>query len=876
MSSAINEEMVFVARDCQSILDMCDKIADAGGRLTQQDQTRLLDSLQIASSLSAKDRESQVYLAARLMNTPILARVVCKDETNRTRIFYTTPVSPPAIARANLSSIYSSFGRLTVLPLGASFVTFKGETLVLTERAILRTSDYSLSRDIFNTLFAAVNRDVVRVKSLRAFQEAFGDRRRKKTDSDLEESLVPPEALDVVVDEGETRLVSSTLSLNQPIILDIVQDEICRRPQSFKTVILGPPGVGKTTTLIRRLDFRIAKEAIEEEEAGSYERLDNLTEVPHAASWTLFTPTSALRRYVKESFAKFFIPGFQRGARTWEEARLELASEHFQLIGPGGLNLVSQGEGKLSPAATADAIGWYNDFFAFHLKSFYRTLRLQANRLALLEDHEISSLGQTLVGLLDKAVSKPLGWFRQSLAPYQESIGELLEANNARFRQEIKSAFQKQTSDPDFIRGLISLSSKLTVAEDSSDRYRSIAYRLYGQAVGDQALAIYKNRTLPKDSMSGKVAAWLGEGRMMTETTLKDLGFDRSISLALKRFRTDSKVFLNSFFGSILPNYLIFKRSNQLWYQHGAAAPDRVEGLEVDLLLLTFLETGSELIKAEHINPGSVAYNRPLSHHQWLLRNQILIDEASDFTPVQIKCMAALAHPNHGSVTIAADLTLGFNPHGLTTIEQIDWALPKNHLVELSVNYRQSRQLADLSDALSGTSKGRFTSHYFNNPGPKPALAVKVGSLNDIALWLSDRIAEIRERTSDLPSIGVIVSDRDTTLLAEALTKALAPVKIKAVTAGIDLPPGRPGEISVLNFNQIRGLEFEAVFVVDRGAVPGRSVLNTKTLYLAASRAVTYLGLCFGGDIPRDLENLKAYSAPDWAQPMVPLETLSL
>ncbi|MDR2456329.1 MAG: hypothetical protein LBE49_07040, partial [Deltaproteobacteria bacterium] len=610
MPSQVNEEMVFVARDCQSILDICDKLAEVSARLLERDQTRLLDSPQLVSRISIKDRDSSLMAAGRLSDAPVIARIVCKDETNRTRIFYTTPVlAPPGVARANLSSIYSSFGRLTFLPLGGSIKTAKGETLTVIERALLRPRDYVKERDAFNTLFESHSRDPIRVKSLRATIAAFGERRktpREPQDASSAVSLeapLRPEALDVVVDEGEIRPLIEGLRLKAPLIVSSAQDEIGRFPLSARPVIIGPPGTGKTVSLIRRLDFRISREALEEDEPGYIDHLDKLGGPPHAASWRLFTPTRELKAYVKDAAESLAVPDFERNCACWEDERLALAS-YLGLL--DSLIAVPDGEGLLSAAAKSDTAGWYKDFTAFHLDCFYRSLSAKAKRLAQDEDPAFSSLGAALLDIVAKSASKPLSWFRECLGLRQDELAELLKERNSLFNQELKSLFNDLAArDPSLPGALVTLqTSASSQAPIEGARLRIAALRLYREAAADKALAVFRGRPLPAESLSAKAAAFLGDGRLPSQSRLNELGADRQRAIALRRFKVDDKLFLDGYFEAIVPSYLRFKRSSRLWYDGPGYAPAKVEGLELDLLILSVLEPGSELAKAESREPG--------------------------------------------------------------------------------------------------------------------------------------------------------------------------------------------------------------------------------------------------------------------------------
>jgi hypothetical protein len=106
--------------------------------------------------------------------------------------------------------------------------------------------------------------------------------------------------------------------------------------------------------------------------------------------------------------------------------------------------------------------------------------------------------------------------------------------------------------------------------------------------------------------------------------------------------------------------YRTFRRTRQKearWFRSDMPLTSEINELELDSVLLASLRASRDLLGSievrSNLNDRSWAYLQPVFS---LYRNQVLADEATDFSPIQLACMMALTHPSLNSFFVAGDL----------------------------------------------------------------------------------------------------------------------------------------------------------------------------------------------------------------------------
>lgn len=843
-------------------------------------------AIQKLDQISQANRESYQILAAE----PAIARVVVVDEEGDERTYYicrTTPVS----GFQNLASYRAPVGRLASLAIGAEFTLPNGTVVEVLERAQLRPTALADGWDSRDTVVEAEHFGPLTIESLRALlTEVAGE----EVTEDLLGQLLAEETVKANIIDGVRRSVITKMGLRDQPVLDQYQDEIFRLPLDKRLLILGPPGTGKTTTLIRRLGQKLDTAFLEEGEQRLVEMVATAQGVAHANSWLMFTPTELLKQYLKEAFAREGVPASDLRIRTWQDYRRELARNAFGVLrtaSGGGTFVLKDSLPSLSAEALDRPIQWFDDFNTWQRNAYVQELHEAANMLREAKAPEVQSLGERLSSILtqasDGALASTFGSLAAELPKVQALVASLKDASDGKIKAALNLQLNRSRVFLDelarFIDGLQQAQTTDADEQDELDADeeedttaprtgRAAALNAYMQAVRAQARSAASKRAVSKSSRNGKIIEWLAE-RGLTETDRTDVGASLLVQTNARRFVNPVKRYLEG----IPKRYRAFRRDRQQaenWYRNEGFEARDIHPLELDIVLLAILRAAGDLISRPNVqrdidSPAWSALQPILGHY----RNQVLVDEATDFSPIQLACMAALAHPRLRSFFACGDFNQRLTTWGARSADEMKWVFADFDIKEITVSYRQSKQLNDLARAMiravGGTEQNVSLPAHVDSGGVAPALLEHATDTAIVVSWLADRIREIERFVGQLPSTAIFVNaEDDVAPVAEALNEALSEHNIQVIACREGQAVGQESNVRVFDIQHIKGLEFEAVFFVGIDQLAAlHPALFDKYLYVGTTRAATYLGVTCDGALPPAIESLRAHFGQDWQAP---------
>ena len=500
--------------------------------------------------------------------------------------------------------------------------------------------------------------------------------------------------------------------------------------------------------------------------------------------------------------------------------------------------------------------------------------------------------------LKSRESSKMTAWAKEFVADLPKYLAANLRDDVKALEQKIHAVQQFLVSEASgFIRQAEAI---LQTASGSSEALLADAeHRASGLKTASSSLTFICNLAERALSLSdlvgqqGTVVGWfvregeylssqvdLFENRSLEGLDAEQVKLVRVLKIDLKNFST--KLSIESALAKLPAIYQRFRTMGARMDSFTEASVQlvkerKLDRYELDVLLFAALQISREVFNFQSLasSVGSSLYARLTKN----FKTVVGIDEATDFSAVELACMRLVAHPRFNSVVIVGDPMQRLTDWGIQDLHELEALLSKPESFELNVSYRQSARLLKVATDLFRNSMRReppFRSAFqIDTTDPQP-LAVQTKDNKELARWLADRIVEIYQISGQtLPSIAVLAPNDEA---VRAIESELSPLLEER---GIDTTACYGGEVlgtearvRIFNVRYIKGLEFEAVFFpyIDEMAAQEPRLVD-KYLYVGLTRAKSFLGVTYKNNFPSELNSIRShFSSGNWRHLIPPPE----
>lgn len=239
------------------------------------------------------------------------------------------------------------------------------------------------------------------------------------------------------------------------------------------------------------------------------------------------------------------------------------------------------------------------------------------------------------------------------------------------------------------------------------------------------------------------------------------------------------------------------------------------------------------------------------------------IDEATDFSIIDLLAMSSFRHPELSSVTLSGDIMQRMTSVGLSSWDDFSKTVANIERKDLALSYRQSPTLLSLAQTICEKSTGNKANYksYIEKDEAEPKPLMLISKFEDEKLkWLAERIIEIYKAYGDsIPSIAIFLPEESqleyfANRLGNLDTLADVGILVKASRNGEVL--GDKNTVRVFSIDKIKGLEFEAVFFHNIDDLQKQNLPNElllKYIYVGLSRATFYLGMTISEELNKNL-----------------------
>lgn len=700
--------------------------------------------------------------------------------------------------------------------------------------------------------------------------------------------------------------IREQMSLRRNPVLDKFQNKakFSNMYNGAAEIINGGPGTGKTTTMIQRLKLLIDRGDLENYIANhpdcklTNEQLDYISATTN--NWVYFSPNDLLKKYLQDNMNYEGLTGTNQRTAVWTDFLKNAVRDEYHLAGqdsPFDFMIPKKADKNIYSGDHYRIIQNFTDFFLSQVKE----------KFAKVAKIDCSNFDWKIQGdIITKECAKA-----DSISSIQELLKFLIHIANVDKRNyvkgvalrtgaEITSEYNQQARDlsdryiqllkrddeakyAELVEYIKSL-AKTTQPESEENEDVEEVEQDFGNLdvqIFNKVNALIKKMALQLvDSAAKLTPAQKSLLEFMTavvkEEDLKAIAdaayFVKYISPALRGF--------NSYVLTPIPQY--YKQ-----YRKNMSESDKVDW-DADLLaemLDTYknkrLYNQEESLLVGLINNICLAlYNVDKKRfeetkHQYidayknLCRPVIGVDEATDYGIIDFYGIKSFGHYAVRSYTLCGDTMQLMKEDGIT-----DWNILKHPLLfeqmevqNLNMSYRQSEELLELADKIYQEERGTnspYECYLKGRKTPKP-LWLEQDDIDEKADWISHRVLEIVKAYDNMmPTIAVFTNDKRK---AEELKEAIEDCDVLN-PAGIEVKVcsdnNLEGEktLRIFPIDQVKGMEFEAVFFYDIDDIESSSLIN-KYLYVGLSRASMYLAVTSNGRSEKISSMLQKYFSED-------------